>query len=36
MRRRSAEQKASIRAFYETSLKLKLFRFLHETNIEFI
>jgi len=32
----ATEQKSNIRVFYATNLKAKLFRFLHETNIEFI
>ena len=34
--RESYARNATIRQFYHTNLKYKLFRFLHETNIEFI
>ena len=30
------EKKMAVSAYYEANLKLKLFKFLHETNIEFI
>ena len=36
VQKQSIEQKASIRMFYHANLKVKLIRFLHESNIEFI
>ena len=36
IQKEKSEKRAAIQGFYEASLKLKLFKFLHESNIEFI
>lgn len=34
--KRKRDQSQNIRKFYETNLKLKFMRFIHEQNLEFI